>query len=92
MLGGSIAFLLSEGANPCSLNDVLVFFTGADEIPPLGFPKVCSVIFLHDAKLATASTCDLQLRLPTGHGEDFSSFQEAIILSILGNDGFGGGV
>ena len=67
-------------------------FTGADRVPPLGFDKDCSVSFLHGpgAKLATSSTCDLQLRLPTCHGEDFSSFKEAFIMSLKDNDGFGG--
>ena len=71
---------------------MLVFLTGADKIPPLGFDKECSVIFLHGPgeKLATANTCDLQLRLPTCHQEDFASFKEALIMSINDNDGFGG--
>lgn len=49
-------------------------------------------MFLHkgDGKLATASTCDIILRLPTLHGEDYQSFKEAMIMSLKGNDGFGG--
>jgi len=85
-------YVFTEGANPCCLEDVLVFFTGADRVPPLGFAKECSVTFLHGPgeKLATASTCDLQLRLPTCHQEDFASFKEAFIMSLKDNDGFGG--
>ena len=69
-----------------------MFFTGANQVPPLGFDKDCSVTFLHDpaAKLATSSTCYLVLRLPTSHGEDYKSFKEAFVMSLKDNDGFGG--
>ena len=65
-----------------------MFFSGSDRIPPLGFDVEPSVIFLHDqgSRFATASTCSLQLRLPTSHGK----ITEDIVLSINGNDGFGG--
>ena len=46
--------------------------------------------FLHDpeAKLATSSTCDLELHLPTGHGEDYTSFEEAFTMFLIkDNDG-----
>ena len=50
-----------------------------------------SVSFLHHKqKLSTSSTCDQALRLPIY--EDYVAFKEAMILSILGNDGLGGGV
>lgn len=74
------------------MTDVLVFCCGAERIPPLGFGKDPKITFLHkgDGKLATASTCDIILRLPTLHGEDYQSFKEAMIMSLKGNDGFGG--
>ena len=70
---------------------MLVFFTGTDRVPPLGFSKPLTVSFLLDEKemFATASTCDLQLRLPTRYG-DYNSFADAMVLSLKGNDGFGG--
>lgn len=40
-------------------------------------------------KLPTASTCDLQLRIPIAHCEDFEAFKEWMELGILGNCGFG---
>ena len=87
-----LSLLSTEGANGCCLEDVLVFFTGADQVPPLGFDKDCSVTFLHNptSKLATSSTCDLELCLPTCHGEDYTSFKEAFTMSLKDNDGFGG--
>ena len=45
--------------------DVLVFMSGADQEPPFDFPYEPKVTFLYGSeKLCTASTCDLQLRLP----------------------------
>lgn len=85
--------IITEGSINCVVEDVLVFFTGADRIPPLGFNKKLTVMFLLNPqdKFATASTCDLQLRLPTGYGSNLSAFVDAMVLSLKGNDGFGGG-
>lgn len=73
----------------------MVFFSGAQQAPPLGFEKQPSLAFnSHEGEfstiLATASTCDLQIRLPTTHGSNYTDFRDAMILSIKGNDGFGG--
>ena len=69
-----------------------MFFSGSNRIPPTGFSRKPSVVFVHDPlrKLATASTCDLQLRLPVCHGTDYKTFKENMVLSVKGNDGFGG--
>ena len=60
-------------------------------MPPMGFHTKPTVQFLHDpqAILPTASTCSLELRLPTCYRlqEDFS---DRMLLGVLGNDGFGG--
>lgn len=79
-----------DGDLECSLEDILIFFSGTDRVPPLGFHVQPTLAFNHGARLATASTCDLQLRIPTSHGISYPNFKEAIILSIKGNDGFGG--
>ena len=56
-----------EGCTGCTISDVLVFFSGADQVPPLGFIPSPKVSFLHSptSKFSTASTCDICLRLPT---------------------------
>ena len=41
-----LSLLSTEGENDCCLEDVLVFFTGADQVPPLGFDKDCQLIFI----------------------------------------------
>jgi len=65
--------------------------TGTDRVPPLQFDKQPTVTFLHasSAKFATASTCDLQLRLPTSYGADFDAFKGAMVMALKDNDGFG---
>lgn len=75
----------------CDLKDILVFTSGSDRIPPIGFAKDPSVTFLHSKSsyLPTASTCDIQLRLPTIHKE-YDQFKEYFMLGIKGHDGFGG--
>lgn len=81
-----------EGEVECTVEDVMAFFSAASQVPPLGFDKDPTITFNHagNTVLATASTCDLQLRLPTIHGSIYEDFKEALILSIKGNDGFGG--
>ena len=70
------------------MEDVLIFLSGSAVVPPLGFDKSPSIVFNHKGPLATASTCDLQLRLPIIH-RTYSDFKEAMLLSIKGHDGFG---
>lgn len=66
--------------------------SGCSSVPPIGFSSTPKVTFIHnDGRLCTASTCDLIIRLPTVH-EVYSDFKEAITLSLIGNDGLGGGV
>ena len=86
------AFLDEDTDLGCSVEDVMVFFSGTNHILPTGFAKSPTVMFTHDPqrRLATASTCDLQLRLPVCHGTDYERFKHDIILSVKGNDGFGG--
>ena len=63
---------------------MLIFFSGADRVPPLVFDQEPHVTFLHDqsAKFCTSSTCDLQLRLPCTHMEDYGAFKDAMVMSL----------
>ena len=74
----------------CKLEDVVIFFSGADRPPPLGFPTQPDLEFLDlGAILPTASTCSLLLRLPVCHS-NYDNFKDAMMLAVHGNDGFGG--
>ena len=75
----------------CSVADVLVFLSGADRTPPLGFNRSPELHFLEPTDLfPTASTCLLILRLPTRY-HDYESFKEAMTQALTMNDGFGAG-
>ena len=59
------SFLLGKESR-CTIEDVLIFFTGANTVPTLGFAGTPQLMFLENPdKLPTASTCDLHLRLLT---------------------------
>lgn len=49
----------------CNLEDILIFFTGTDTIPPTGLPEKPALKFDSNEIYLTASTCLLQLVLPT---------------------------
>jgi len=58
----------------------MAFFSGSSSVPPLGFEKPPTLAF-EDGVLATASTCDLVLRIPTVHS-NYENFKDALILSF----------
>ena len=73
------------------LEDILIFCTGTDRIPPGGFSSTPKIQFIHDfgETLATASTCDLTLRTPTCYHYNADKFDDKMILSLKGHIGFG---
>ena len=67
----------TQDGEKVTLSLFLAFFTGADREPPLGFPKVPELHFLHrDAILVTASTCDLILRVPAIYHDNYDKFRD----------------
>lgn len=66
---------------------VLSFSTGAEEVPPLGFPHD-PVLGFSDSLYPTAATCAIQLTLPTRY-TDYSAFKAALDLAFLSHGGFG---
>ena len=66
---------------------ILEFFTGADEIPPLGFPHE-PVLNFSDGPYPTASTCAIQLTLPTQY-RYYHPFKSALDLAFICHGGFG---
>ena len=76
-----------------TLRDVMVFLTGSDCVPPLGFGDVTpSILFTDDAVLPTVSTCSLTLRFPRTFLSEFEQFKEKMDFVILGSQGFFGSV
>lgn len=58
-----------DPTNNVTLSDLLVFATGCDCPPPLGFPETPQIMFLHEkpSRFPMANTCSLQLKLPVVH-------------------------
>ena len=77
-----ISCTTADGNGPATLKDVMLFLTGCDCVPPLGFGDVdpC-ILFSKDVVLPTVSTCSLTLRFPT----DIDGFKDKMDLSILGS-------
>ena len=62
-----------------TLQNILSFVTATDRIPAGGFSSKLTLHFLHDMRdtLATASTCDCELRLPTAYANcNYDAFEE----------------
>lgn len=70
----TVLSLISDGQATFSFEDLLVFVSGLDHIPPLGFSSSISLRFysqggvLSGVRLPFASTCTLELFLPRGIG------------------------
>ncbi|XP_056458365.1 G2/M phase-specific E3 ubiquitin-protein ligase-like [Gadus chalcogrammus] len=83
---------VEEGEVDATLEDLLVFVTGADHPPALGFPRKCEVHFFDQEpgtrRLPYASTCALFLYLPRGVREE-EDFADMMSTSLVGSLGFG---
>lgn len=75
-----------------TLADILIFATGAAEIPPIGFTEQPTVNFQprdgEGCLFPRASTCTNVLFLPTSH-ETFETFKYYMLSGIAGAVGFG---
>lgn len=81
-----------EGTRPVTLEQMLIFASGIDCIPPLGFPNHPTIQFLHDSNgyrriFPEANTCEVILRLPLH--PSYSIFTEYMESGILQSPTFG---
>ena len=66
------------------------FFTGAEDIPLTGYDTTPTLMFDHTSNpFITASTCAVQLTLPTIHSDDQAVFDEKVIYALRHHGGFG---
>ena len=72
-----------------TLEEILFFFSGAHIIPPNGFETAPSISFNGTAVFPMASTCSLQLTLPTQYKNDPSAFRSRVIYGIKNHGGYG---
>ena len=72
------------------LGTVLTFVTGADHIPPLGFPSTPIIQFISEETrfLPTASTCIPSLFLPLQLA-DYEDFKRNMDMAVICAHGFG---
>lgn len=66
---------------------ILSFFTGADSIPPVGYDRV-TLTFNNLNPYPTASTCGLELTLPTKYDE-YEEFKRHMDVAFTMHGGFG---
>ena len=84
----SDGMVVTESGVTVALKDLLVFFSGSDETPPMGFSSTPVLGFTDEEQLAVASTCALKLTVPCVH-RDYETFKNFMVLSLKGHDGFG---
>ena len=71
----------------------MVFLTGCNTIPPLGFGDADPIIIFSDTGvLPCVSTCCLSLTFPRSFPTELEKFKETMNLAILGSQGFFGSV
>ena len=78
---------LESNEEKVSLQMILAFFTGADSIPPTGYSEVV-LSFSETSPYPTASTCALELTLPTNH-EEYAAFKKSLDVGFTMHGGFG---
>ena len=88
MLLTSLFFLECEcdGCTGVKLADLLVFFSGCEKEPVLGFdhrPELC----FREGNLATTSTCAPSLSIPYQHAS-YDDFKHYMSLSLQNYEGF----
>ena len=71
-----------------SLKMILSFFTGADDIPPMGYAHAPELNFNPNSPYPTSSTCALQLTLPTRYS-DYGPYKQALDTAFTMHGGFG---
>lgn len=72
-----------------SLSTLLSFCTGSKYPPPLGFGQPITIRFDGNTDWPLASTCALQLTLPSKFHNNCSKFKDNIAFALLNHGGFG---
>lgn len=80
-------FKYPTGENTVSLADILIFFTGCDNVPALGLSPKPSLEFINYSRFPQAITCENILRIPV-HA-DYTAFKSDMDFAIRNPPGFG---
>ena len=83
--------MLADKNVDASFAELLVFITGADRPPIQGFERKISIVFyeLEDGiqRMPSASTCALELSLPSAQNPD--AFRRTMMAALRESYGFG---
>ena len=71
-----------------SIEEVLVFVTGASRPPPLGFNEPPTITFADDEPFPMSNTCSNNIRLPVCYSE-FEEFKQKMDFAIKNSPSFG---
>lgn len=83
----SCNLIFADGNEDVKLGQVLYFSTGSKCPPPLGFDNPISIHFNPASDFPMASTCALQLILPTKYHDEETLFPR--VYGISNHGGFG---
>ena len=72
----------------CSLKDILIFATGADETPPLKFVPASLLQFTEESKFPLENNCANIMVLSLSHN-NCGSFKDAMKTEILNASAYG---
>ena len=72
-----------------TLEEILIFFSGCDKVPPLGFNPCPRIMFDQDSIYPKSSTCALSLILPTRYHRDYATFKDKVTFGVKNHGGFG---
>ena len=78
-----------KACGDATLAKVLSFCTGSEYPPPLSFDNPITVRFDSSTNWPLASTCALQLTLPTKFYDNFEKFRDNVVFGLLNHGGFG---
>ncbi len=76
-----------DGDSAITLEDIMIFATGASEPPPLGFDSKPSLKFTI-GNYPTANTCGVTLYIPLSY-TDYNAFKEAMEFAVQNSPCFG---
>ena len=76
-----------EACRDVSLGKMLSFCTGSEYPPPLGFDEPITVRFDPNSDWPLASTCALQLTLPSKFHNNSSKFKDNVVFALLNHAG-----
>ena len=82
----SVLVCIGQNEENLSLEEIMIFFSGAEAVPPLGFSRKARLYYSEHIIYPESSTCGLTLTLPTRHA-DYSSFKSAMIFGMRYEDG-----